>query len=89
VTASISRSQFAEFSSQTTGFSEGSAHAVFMVDRVALELVSRDLLFHPVSIISPVPSAHLMMVLPEGQADESLVPFDKATLSEASDRGQQ
>jgi len=72
-----------------TGFSEGSAHAVFMVDRVSLELVSRDLLFRPVSIISPVLHTHLMLVLPEGQAEESLVPFDQATLSEASDRGQQ
>jgi hypothetical protein len=47
-----------------TGFSEGSAHAVFMVDRVSLERVSCDLLLRPVSIVSPVPSTHLMLAGP-------------------------
>jgi len=46
-----------------------------MVDRVTLERVSRDLLFRPVSIISPALRTHLMLVLLEGQEDESLEPF--------------
>jgi hypothetical protein len=45
---------------------------------LSLEHVSRSLLFRlHVSIISPVPSTHLMLVIPEGQADESLEPLEK------------
>jgi hypothetical protein len=53
---------------------------------VSLEHVSRDLLFPPVSIISAVLGTDLMLLVPEGQVDESLESFSTATLSEGIDK---